>query len=161
MIEYGSLRKHSLFGGVTDADMQVIIPMLLREEFSPGDFIIHEHDSGNRIYFITEGQVEVLKDVPGSPGKQQQIALLQEGDSFGEMELIDIQKRAASIRTLSNTVTLSLSNSDMFSIYQTNVQAFAMIVMNMAREISRRLRDMDAIVASSLFNGNRAISLED
>ena len=77
---------------------------------------------------------------------------MNEGDTFGEMELIDIQNRSASVRALENLTVLTLSNEDMYEIFERNQAAFIIIPMNIAREINRRLRKMDALVASSLYS---------
>jgi CRP-like cAMP-binding protein len=94
-----------------------------------------------------------LKEVHSSAGVEQvSLAIFGKGDTIGEMELIDIQPRSASVRALENVLTLSLSHQDIYQIYKNNRNAFTMLVLNIAREISRRLRRMDALVGSSLFS---------
>jgi CRP/FNR family cyclic AMP-dependent transcriptional regulator len=87
--------------------------------------------------------------------EQRQLAILEEGATFGEMELIDIQCCVASVRALEDVKLLTLTNADMYRIYEDNLEAFAMIVMNIAREISRRLRRMDDLMTSSLYLRDR------
>jgi CRP-like cAMP-binding protein len=79
------------------------------------------------------------------------IATLGVGDTFGEMEFIDIQPCAASVHAVDSVSALTLSNHDLYKIWKHDVKAYAMLVMNMAREISRRLRQMDALVATTPF----------
>ncbi len=148
-----SLRKHSLFGGLSREALERIAPLLKEKKFAKGEFVVREGDSGGMLYFITDGRVEVLKAAGrGENVEQERLAVLKEGDTFGEMELIDIQCCAASIRAVTDVRLLTLSNMDMYKIYREDVEAFALIVMNMAREISRRLRRMDALLASSLYS---------
>lgn len=138
------LQSHALFGGLSDASMERIIPMFKEESFVTGAFIIREGEEGDRIYFICEGSVEILKVKTTPEGDTyRQLAVLGVGDAFGEMELIDIQKRSASVRALEFVLTVSLSNRDLYKIHKTDPDAFTIIIMNMAREISRRLRRMD------------------
>lgn len=152
MIDFESLRKHSLFGGMSRKALEGIAPMLGEQSFVEGNFIVHEGDHGGTLYFIVEGSVEILKRVPGGTVRdQRQLAILKTGNTFGEMELIDIQCCAASVRALEDVKVLTLTNSDMYRIYEQNLETFALIVMNMAREISRRLRRMDDLMASSLY----------
>jgi CRP-like cAMP-binding protein len=80
----------------------------------------------------------------------QRIATLKVGDTFGEMELIDVQPSIATVRTLEPTNILTLSNMDLYRISKMNLKAYTMIILNLARAISRRLRRMDALVAGSL-----------
>ena len=148
------LKSHALFGGVADTDLRQIRSLLCEKRFSKGRKIICEGEPGARIYFIAKGSVEVLKKTsPARYAKLKRIAVLRKGDTFGEMELIDTQASVATVRALQDTVTLTLSSKDLYQIAKWNLKAFTLILMNLAREISRRLRRMDALVASSLFSG--------
>ena len=153
MIKRAFLQSHALFGGLSDEEIEDIIPLLREERFSKGECIVKEGEDGDRLYFLCEGSVEVLKEIHSPTGAVTvRLAALDEGDTFGEMELIDIQPRSASVRALDNVSTLTLSNKDMYEIYHNNLKAFTLIIMNIAREISRRLRRMDALVGSSLYS---------
>jgi CRP/FNR family cyclic AMP-dependent transcriptional regulator len=81
----------------------------------------------------------------------QRIATLEVGDTFGEMELLDVQPCIATVRTLEPTSVLTLSNMNLYRISKMNLKTYTMIILNLARAISRRLRRMDALVAGSLF----------
>ena len=153
MVGMKFLQSHALFGGILDSDLKKILPLLKEECFGKYTDIIKEGDSGDRLFFICKGSVEILKSVPSSGGAvQERLAVMKPGDSFGEMELIDIQPRSATVRALEDTQTLSLSNRNLYKLYQSDTEIFAMIIMNMAREISRRLRRTNSLVASSLYS---------
>lgn len=142
------LRTHSLFGGIADSDLKKIRDFLLVKQFPEGSVIIREGEPGGDLYLIWKGSVDVLKKDPDTPDSAPvQLAVLNEGDSFGEMELIDIQPSIASVRAREETITLVLTNGDLYSIEQSDLQTFTMIIMNLAREISRRLRAMDTAAA--------------
>ena len=81
------LRDHALFGGFSDEDLGVVVPLLAEETFAKGEDIVSEGEMGDRLYFIVSGRVEVLKRAGGKNGL---ITTLQSGDAFGEMEVIDI-----------------------------------------------------------------------
>lgn len=157
MIEYKFLRSHALFGGLTEDEIKTIRTLLKEEHYVKGKLVVEEGGKGDRIYFIYEGSVEVLKKVAFSKNsssntKLKRIAILGVGDTFGEMELIDIQPCIATIRALEDTSVLTLSNMDLYRISKTNLKTYTLIIMNLAREISRRLRRMDGLVAGSLFS---------
>jgi CRP-like cAMP-binding protein len=162
VVDLESLRKHSLFGGISRKALESIAPLLQERTFVQGNFIVHEGDHGGTLHFIVEGSVEILKRVPGGTvHDQRQLAVLKTGATFGEMELIDIQCCAASVRALEDVKVLTLTNSDMYQIYEDSLETFALIIMNMAREISRRLRRMDALMASSLYLRDKAAGTEE
>ena len=146
------LKEHSLFGGISNENLEKISPFLKTVFFAKGEEVIKEGDTDNHLYLIYKGSVEILKKVPDSENRnRERIAVLGEGDTFGEMELIDIQPRSATVRTLEDTVALTLASSDLHRIAQSDLHTFSFIVMNIAREISRRLRKMDDLVANLLY----------
>jgi len=157
MVTLEFLKTHALFGGLDQSELEMVRSLLKEETFQKGDIIIREGDLGDRLYFIHRGSVEILKKVVSQKKDvQERLAVLESGDTFGEMELIDVQHRAATVRALEDTETLTLSNRDLYRIEKENLKTFTIIIMNLAREISRRLRRMDAEVASSLFRNDHA-----
>jgi CRP-like cAMP-binding protein len=59
------------------------------------------------------------------------------------MEVLDMMASAATVRALESVEAASLSNAALYEIYRQDVKTFAIIVMNLARDMSRRLRNMD------------------
>jgi CRP-like cAMP-binding protein len=66
-----------------------------------------------------------------------------EGDTFGEMEVLDIMPSAATIKSKTPVRLLAMSNKTLHEIYKTDPGVFSMLVMNLARDLSRRLRRMN------------------
>ncbi len=91
MIDINTLQKYSLFGGVTCEQIEKIKPLLGTERFDAGECPQVEGQPNDKIYFILSGEVEVIK-------QGVVIARLREGETFGEMELLDIMPSIATIR---------------------------------------------------------------
>jgi CRP/FNR family transcriptional regulator, cyclic AMP receptor protein len=142
------LRRCSLFGGVTEEAFQQIQPLIRRQSFEAGTVILAEGSVNDRIYFIESGSVEITKAglVDGTP-VQRHIVSMSAGDTFGEMELIDIQPWEATVAARKPTVTLALSNRDLYRLSQVDMKPFALLIMNLARDLSRRLRQTDRLFA--------------
>jgi CRP-like cAMP-binding protein len=68
---------------------------------------------------------------------------LRQGDCFGEMALLDLFPRSASVRATAPCSALALSTASFHKLYETDVEQFAIVQMNIARELSRRLREAD------------------
>lgn len=152
MIGYKFLKSHALFGGLTEEEIKMIRPFLKEELYKKGETIVEEGARGGRLYFIYLGSVEIVKKVNSSdPPRIRKIATLSIGDTFGEMELIDVQPCIATVRALENTSVLTLTNLDLYKISKRNLKTYTIIILNLAREISRRLRRMDCLISSSLF----------
>ncbi len=127
---------------------ELIRPFIRFMHFDAGTCIINEGDVNDRIYFIESGAVEILKVVGnGATAGRRRLMALGPGDTFGEMELIDIQPCAATVRALERTETLSLSNRDLYKVSKVDMKTYALLVMNLAREISRRLRLANDMIA--------------
>lgn len=142
------LSSTPLFGGLRDDCLIKILSLMKTEVFQKDEYIIKEGETGDSIYFIIEGRVSILKMIKKDGiEKMNPIASLKTGDCFGEMEIIDIQPRAATVMTLEPSHLLMLTHRDLYTIRKWDLESFTMIIMNLAREISRRLRIMDNLVA--------------
>lgn len=140
MVNVERLQKYSLFGGLSDEQLARVIPRLERASWKAGEAILREGDSNDRVFFILSGRVRVSRG--GRP-----LIEFGEGDAFGEMELIEVMPIAATITALEPVETASISNRAFRSLYHEDLPAFALVVMNLARELSRRLRRMDELAS--------------
>jgi CRP-like cAMP-binding protein len=136
MVESQDLQRYSLFGGLLAEQIDQIRPLMEQETYQSGDDIILEGSPNDKIRFILDGKAEVLK------GKTS-LFEFGEGDAFGEMEVLDVMPSAATIRALSDTRVISISNRALREIYKVDIKTFALLIMNLARDLSRRLRNMD------------------
>jgi CRP-like cAMP-binding protein len=68
------------------------------------------------------------------------------------MSIVDVQPRSASIRALAPSSLLRLTTYDLDQLYRQDLKAYAIIVLNLARELSRRLRVADGVLADLIAN---------
>ncbi len=81
-----------------------------REHFEPGQIVFRQGDLGDRVYILMRGKVEVVKHLVG--GEEQRLATLSQGETFGEMALLNETRRTATIRCLEPTDCLSLPKGE-------------------------------------------------
>jgi CRP-like cAMP-binding protein len=145
MIAPEALQRYSLFGGLLEEEIQKILPLMEKETYKEGDNIIVMGERNDRIRLIIEGRVEVRKD---------EVLLTEfgEGDAFGEMEVLDMMASAATIKALSSVTVMSISNRTLHRIYKDDLKTFSLFIMNLARDLSRRLRKMDDKVTRQGWN---------
>jgi CRP-like cAMP-binding protein len=136
-----------MFGGLTEEELKRVHTLLDEKHYAKNDYILKQGESNNSVFFILEGSVSVLKHSLDPKGGDREITILHTGDSFGEMELIDIQSCAASVIALTDTKVITLSNKDLYTLSKNHLMTYTMIIMNLAREISRRLRATDNLLA--------------
>ena len=141
MIEANALKDYSLFGGLLPEEIEAIRPLMGTASYDTGQVVLREGEPNDRIHFILEGRVEIEKGGVV-------LASLGEGDTFGEMEFIDVMPAAATVRAAAPSKVATISNRALHELSKASMRAFAMVVMNLARDLSRRLRRMDDIVAS-------------
>jgi CRP-like cAMP-binding protein len=136
MIKPSELQRYSLFGGLTQEQIDGVFNLMRHENYEAGQNVIVEGEKNGRVIFIFSGRVAVIKN---------SLVLMEfkEGDTVGEMEVLDMMPSAATVRALEKVEAISLSNAALYEIYRRDVKTFSMIVMNLARDMSRRLRKMD------------------
>ena len=99
------LEKVSLFKSANEIFIREIVQLLRPMVFLPDDYIIRQGEYGDCMYFLSNGDVEVV--VNGV-----RVATLGQGSPFGETALIQGEKRMASIRALSYCDVYKLSKAD-------------------------------------------------
>lgn len=144
------LRRYSLFGGLIDGQLEWLIGRVQVVSVASGETIMREGERGDRLYCIVEGEVEVLRRE--AEGVNTVIARLGPGETIGEMELIDMMPRSATVMALAPCTLYALALKDILALQREDLPAFTLVVMNLARDLSRRLRRMDAGAAGSRAN---------
>ncbi len=145
-IDPAMLREVGLFGGLDDETLSVLCRELPVDRVGVGTRVVSEGDPAREMFVVLDGELEVLKRT--RTGSEIRVAMLGPGGWFGEMSILDVQPRSASVRALapSRMMRLSAENVDRL-LYRRDLKAYALFVMNIARELSRRLRVADGILA--------------
>jgi CRP/FNR family transcriptional regulator, cyclic AMP receptor protein len=146
-----TLREIGLFGALSEEVLERLVRMLKTMRVAPGDTIFHEGDTAAReMYVVLDGEMEVSKR--SRRGRDMRVAILGPTDCFGEMSMIDMQARSASVRALAPSRLLKLTSEDMNALYRADLKSYTLIVLNIARDLSRRLRVTDGILADFTAN---------
>lgn len=134
------LKEMPLFGGLTPRTLQLLSQSAPRITVGRDHFFFREGDEGEAMYVLQDGEVAVLKSWQG---ETRELRRFLPGDSFGEMALIDLFPRSASVVAVRDSAALQLDNDLLLEIYHRDLEQFTLIQMNLARELSRRLRWAD------------------
>jgi CRP/FNR family cyclic AMP-dependent transcriptional regulator len=128
------LRRIHLFADLTDRESDTILDLMHEKTLGKGATVFHQGDSGGGMYLLLTGSVKISRT--GRDGRDVTVAVLHEGNFFGEMSLIDGQPRSGSATTTQTTRLLVLDREH----FQRYVLSQARIVAKMLRELSKRLR---------------------
>jgi CRP-like cAMP-binding protein len=150
-ITIATLREVGLFGALSDEVLDHLTHTLKTVRVAPGDCVFREGDTTAReMYVVVEGEMEVSKR--SRRGREMRVAILGPTDCFGEMSLIDMQSRSASVRALAPSRLIRIASEDMDALYRYDLKSYTLIVLNIARHLSRRLRVTDGILADITAN---------
>jgi CRP/FNR family transcriptional regulator, cyclic AMP receptor protein len=133
------------FGGLSDASLDLLVPMLVERRFDAGATVVAEGEPGRSMFIVHSGALVVSKR--GDAGDMIRMARLEPGDFFGEMTLIEMQNRSATVVAECPTVLFELTARNLYTYYKADIHAYVMVMQNINRELCRRLRHADNRIA--------------
>jgi CRP-like cAMP-binding protein len=113
----------------------------LGKEYKNGEIIIKQGESGNCMYVIQSGEVEVLQDNNGS---QVRLAVRKSGDFFGEMALFSKEMRSATIKALGDARVLTVDRKNLLN----SIQKDPSLAFRIIETLSKRIRDLSLEIVS-------------
>jgi CRP-like cAMP-binding protein len=138
------LETVEIFSGFTTSELTDILAGAEKCVFQPEQIIITEGSSGTFMYIIIDGEVEIIKKL--AVGGSKLLTNLGAGTCFGEMALIDKSNtRSATVKSVTRCIMLRLGEAE----FRKTPSAGAKLYRNIARLLSRRLRDTNAMIALS------------
>jgi CRP-like cAMP-binding protein len=130
----------AVFRGLADREIDKVCTLISTQEFAPNEVISDQGDLATAMFIIVKGRCQVTLAPDGDNDPTIILAELEAGDSIGEMALVDIQPRSATITAMEPALLFVLSNMDFLKIYEWDKATYALMLNNICREISRRLR---------------------
>ncbi len=139
------LGKLPLFGGLAEDALRIFADAASVRTFQPGELLFREGEVARDLHVLASGALEVRKEARDGP-----ITLwkIRPGESFGEMSLIDMQPRSAGVVATTTATTWCWTYAVFRERYCADGKCYTLIVMNIARELSRRLRRADDLLAA-------------
>jgi len=134
------LQAMPIFGAVDRSALAFLIDRVATVQQPSGAFFFREGDDADGVYVLEQGSVVVSKRLHD---QESVIRALSVGDCFGEMALLDLYPRSASVMAVSPCQAIKLNRTTLLELYSYDLKQFTIIQMNMGREICRRLRYAD------------------
>jgi CRP/FNR family cyclic AMP-dependent transcriptional regulator len=149
------LKKVSLFDNLNDEQLEHILRLATRRTILPGSILFHEKEMGMTFYFILAGSIKLF--TKSSNGEEKVLSLVNSGESFGELSLLDGRPRSASAQTLETTTVLELSSEQFMALMQSHFD----ITRGILAELCRRLRQTNEHVNDLTFLDGRTRVLKN
>ncbi len=108
----------------------------LGKVYRDGEEIVHQGETGDCMYVIQMGQVEAIQ---GKEGKEVRLAVLGEGDVFGEMALFERMPRSATVRALGEVRVLTIDKKT----FLRQVHEDPSLAFRILQKMSYRIRELD------------------
>lgn len=115
--------------------------------FNQGDVLCGEGETGTDMFFICSGKVQITKKVLG---QDKILAVLKEGDFFGEMALLENKPRSATAIVIEKAEIVIIDRA----AFETKIAKDAYIILHMLKKLSSRLREVDDEITVLLMKEN-------
>ncbi|HEY6512427.1 MAG TPA: cyclic nucleotide-binding domain-containing protein [Burkholderiaceae bacterium] len=147
------LQQMPIFGAIDDDALRFLLDPVPSITVPAGQFFFRERDPADCMYVLESGRVAVMKDWAG---REMLLRHLGPGDCFGEMALLDLFPRSASVRAVDECRAMALTPAHLYRLFEHDAAQFALVQMNIGREMSRRLRDADEQLFVATMGAERA-----
>lgn len=134
--------RANILGGIDDEQVVELLNRMEVVRYTDEEPIFYSGDSASAIYIVLRGAVRL--DFGDDMHPLSQIEFLP-GDCFGETSVIGIQPHSAGAVARGDVTLLELTTNILHSLYETDTKLFAMLLLNIAREASRRLHHTDSL----------------
>jgi CRP-like cAMP-binding protein len=141
------LRSIPIFSGLEEEDLERIANLCVHKTCAPNQVILVEEESGQSLFIIKRGSVKVSH--VSEEGREVILSILNAGDFFGEMAVLDGRGRSANVTALAETELLVLRRGDFLGL----LEDYPQISIALLRELAGRIRASDSHIS--------ALSLKD
>ena len=145
MIDHTLFTQSMLFGKLNEKELEPIVEKSAKKQLLRGDVLFRENDKPFSLFLVETGRIAIVNK--SFIGKESVIALMENGDLFGEMGLFDERGRSAEARALEESCVIEVPYEPINKLYKENPsQLWEVVTM-----LVNRLRNMDEVLADSVF----------
>jgi len=135
------LKKLEFFSYFNDEELKAASEIMNEVDYLPGKVIFDEGAEGKTLHIIKSGEVKISKKDP--EGREQVLALLKEGDIFGEMSFLDGRPHSATVTTVHSTRILKIEKADFEELIEKHPKASYKIMKNIVFQVDTIVRKMN------------------
>lgn len=136
-----------LFSDLNRPSVKKITERMVARTYNKEQMILVEESIGETFFILSDGSVKITR--MSDDGREVILAILGEGDFFGEMALLDGEGRSANVVALADTEVLTLQRSDFLDI----LEQFPKIAIHLLKALTTRIRHSDQQIESLSLSG--------
>lgn len=125
-----------------------------RVSVNKGQLIFAEGDLGNEMFIIQAGKVRIFKNIDGF---DQTLTVLEKGDFFGEMSVLEGMPRSASAEAEDNCDLIKINSANFVAMIKSNVE----IAIRIMRKLSLRLREANVQIEKLMHASTEMLQMAD
>jgi CRP-like cAMP-binding protein len=138
------LKHIAVLQTMDDAALARLAAVSEEKDYADGQVVFAEGDPGDSMYFIIEGRVRIEKRAQAAGTSHKTLTVLEAGDYFGEMALLDQKPRSAAAVAAGPTRILRLSKAAFDTLQQKSSAAAMNVLFAMIRTSGDRIRRLSA-----------------
>lgn len=139
------LMKTSFYGGLEPAAAELLTEQLTERRYAKGETVVREGEPGKSMFIVQSGVLHLCRTKPD--GAELKLRLVHPGDFIGATALVEMEPRPFTVVADQDAVLLELTCQDLYKLYRKDLKAWAMVVMNINRELCRHLRSAGQLVS--------------
>lgn len=155
------IERNSLFRGLPPRTIEQIAALALRRSYEAEAVVFMRGDPGDSLYGVVTGRVRISASAPG--GKEVFLNVMERGDAFGEIALLDGQPRTAAATTLSAAELIVIQRRDFLALVQREPKLAVHLIELLCKRVrwtSEQMEDSSLLSAPARI-AKRLLSLAD
>lgn len=150
------LKRIALFGHLESDEVGALSVLAVERHFPAGALVFEEDEVADDLWIVELGLIHIELRLPGSPAPVS-IAVVRPDDVLGELALIDGHRRSAGARAVTDVTLHQFPRAALLAHLVANERVGFVVMSNLARIVSRRLRDTNLALRTTLAQQHRLL----
>jgi CRP/FNR family transcriptional regulator len=139
------LHRVPVFSTLTPDELARVAQVVVPRRFEAGEIVFKEGDEGSTCYVVRSGRARAVREHPD--GRSITLAQFGPGDIFGEMAMLDGERRSATVESIEGTDAIAILSADMHRL----IREYPDISVKLIAALGRRLRETNERLARQSF----------
>lgn len=143
------LDRVDLFEGLTDEHAELLMERSRVRTFAANTIVVSEGDEGNSLFVVQSGALKAF--LTDNAGREVTLSLLDPGDYFGELALLDEAPRSASVAAVTKSEVLQIPRSAFLALIEVHPACMQMVVRNLVGRIRTLTESVRSLALVDVF----------